>query len=151
MEYVIHGVKAEPGDPDSVMKCPDEEAEFFTIYVKHPNGEEHAVADYNSRAEAETDLAEYQAAKPYSGEPANVLPVQNLEQFSQLMTDWFSDKRKQVEYASTVPADVEIKAIIDGVERALTSSERQAFKAGLEITSAIFDKLPFEVVEQPNG
>lgn len=152
MEYVIHGVKLEPGSPDNLIKCPDEEATMFSIYVKNPvNGEEQAVADYGSREEAERDLVEYQTAKPYSGTPLNVLPVQNLEQFAQLMTDWFNANMEQVNLASNPPDDVDIKATIDGTERKLTHQERQAFVAGLQMTAAIFDKLPFDIVEQPNG
>jgi hypothetical protein len=87
-------------------------------------------------------------APQYGGEPVT-LPVQNLGQFAQLLTDWFNDCRAQVDHASLVPEDVNIRATIDGEERVLTPQERQAFVLGLQMTAAIFEKLPFETVPEP--
>lgn len=76
------------------------------------------------------------------------LPVENLQQFAQLMLDWHSDKQKQIALASSPPKDVTIKANINGKERALTDSERQAFLIGVQLAGEIFKTLPFETVEQ---
>lgn len=86
-------------------------------------------------------------APQYGGVPVT-LPVENLGQFAQLLTDWFGDCRSQVEFIRTVPDDAVVKATIDGTERALTPQERQAFLAGMEMTAAIFDKLPFVAVPE---
>lgn len=78
----------------------------------------------------------------------NILPVENLNQFAQLMVDWHTDGQKQIAQASNVPALVTIKAIINGKERTLRDSERQAFMAGVQVAGEIFKTLPFHFVEQ---
>lgn len=78
----------------------------------------------------------------------NVLPVENLDQFAQLMVDWHADGQKQIAQASNVPAGVVIKATISGKERTLRDSERQAFMAGVQVAGEIFKTLPFQFVEQ---
>jgi hypothetical protein len=75
------------------------------------------------------------------------LPVENLDQFAQLITDWHQDGKKQIALASNPPKEVTIKAIIHGKERALSPSERQAFIAGVQVAGEIFGKLPFQLVE----
>lgn len=76
------------------------------------------------------------------------LPVQNLDQFAQLMVDWHQDCVKQVALASNPPADVRIKAIIRGKEKTLNPNEREAFIAGVQVAGEIFKTLPFKFVEQ---
>lgn len=76
------------------------------------------------------------------------LPVQNLDQFAQLMVDWHQDCVKQVALASNPPSDVRIKAIIRGKEKTLNPNEREAFIAGVQVAGEIFKMLPFKFVEQ---
>jgi len=78
----------------------------------------------------------------------NVLPVQNLDQFAQLMVDWHTDCQKQVALASNPPKDVRIKATIRGKEKVLSVNEREAFMAGVQVAGEIFKTLPFQFVEQ---
>lgn len=146
--YTVHGVKPEDGNPDNLIRVSDEEAEFFTVYLRNADGTEDAVADYPSRQEAEEELERYKAQKPYSGESINVLAVQNLDQFAQLMVDWHTDGQKQIALASNPPKDVRIKATIRGREKVLSISERDAFIAGVQVAGAIFKTLPFQFVEQ---
>lgn len=146
--YTIHGVKPEEGSEDNLIRVPDEEAKFFTVYLRNADGTEDAVADFPTREEAENDLAKYKAAAAYSGEKLEVLPVQNLDQFAQLMVDWHTDGQKQIALASNPPKDVRILATINGRERALSKTERQAFIAGVQVAGEIFKTLPFQFVEQ---
>lgn len=74
------------------------------------------------------------------------LPVENLDQFAQLMVDWHTDGQKQIALASNPPNEVNIKAFIHGKERNLSPSERQAFVAGVQVAGEIFAKLPFQLV-----
>ena len=74
------------------------------------------------------------------------LPVENLDQFAQLITDWHTDGQKQIALASNPPNEVNIKAFIHGKERSLTPSERQAFIVGVQVAGEIFAKLPFQLV-----
>lgn len=76
------------------------------------------------------------------------LPVQNLDQFAQLMVDWHTDGQKQIALASNPPKDVRIVATINGRERVLSKTERQAFMAGVQVAGEIFKNLPFQFVEQ---
>lgn len=76
------------------------------------------------------------------------LPVQNLDQFAQLMVDWHQDCVKQIALASNPPKDVRILATINGRERVLSKTERQAFVAGVQVAGEIFKTLPFKFVEQ---
>lgn len=76
------------------------------------------------------------------------LPVQNMDQFAQLMVDWHTDGQKQVALASNPPSDVRIKAIIRGKEKVLNPNEREAFIAGVQVAGEIFKNLPFQFVEQ---
>lgn len=146
--YAIHGVKQEPGNPDNLIRVPDEEAQFFSIYFN-----DQAVGDYNSRQEAEAELQHYvnlrvngdPASKP-EGQELPPLPVENLQQFAQLIADWHTDGQKQIALASNPPKEVNIKAFIHGKERSLTPSERQAFVAGVQVAGEIFAKLPFQYV-----
>lgn len=87
---------------------------------------------------------------PVSPEDKGVttLPVQNLDQFAQLMVDWHTDAQKQIALASNPPKDVRILATINGKERTLRDSERQAFIAGVQVAGEIFKTLPFQFVEQ---
>lgn len=78
----------------------------------------------------------------------NIQPVQNLDQFAQLMVDWHTAGQKQIALASTPPKEVVIKAFINGKERVLTNAERQAFVAGVQVAGEIFKNLPFQFVEQ---
>lgn len=87
------------------------------------------------------------APVPDTGRQLPPLPVENLDQFAQLITDWHQDGQKQVALASNPPKEVTIKAIIHGKERSLTPSERQAFVAGVQVAGEIFGKLPFQLVE----
>ena len=80
-----------------------------------------------------------------------VVPVATVDDFARLVIDWFSDCQEQLGYAAQVPENVDIKATIDGVERSLTSTERQAFMAGVAVVGEIFKKLPFEAVPAPEG
>ncbi len=83
-----------------------------------------------------------------NGKELPPLPVQNLDQFAQLMIDWHTDCQKQIIMASNPPPDVRIRAIIRGKEKVLSLSERQAFIAGVQVAGEIFKTLPFEFVEQ---
>ncbi|QYN79867.1 terminase small subunit [Kosakonia phage Kc283] len=159
--YAIHGVKQEPGNPDNLIRVPDEEAQFFSIYFN-----DQAVGDYPSRQAAEAELQHYvnlrvngdPSSKP-EGQELPPLPVENLSQFAQLIKDWHDDNQKQIALASNPPKEVVIKAIINGKERVLSASERQAFIAGVQVAGAIFKDLPFKIaveeveaaVEQSNG
>lgn len=78
----------------------------------------------------------------------NIQPVQNLDQFAQLMVDWHTDGQKQVALASNPPSHVRIKAIIRGKEKVLNPNEREAFIAGVQVAGEIFKNLPFQFVEQ---
>lgn len=82
------------------------------------------------------------------GKGVTPLPVQNLDQFAQLMVDWHTDGQKQIALASNPPKDVRIKATIRGKEKVLTPNERDAFIAGVQVAGAIFKTLPFQFVEQ---
>ncbi|EIV0540740.1 hypothetical protein L7B14_004210 [Salmonella enterica] len=82
------------------------------------------------------------------GKGVTPLPVQNLDQFAQLMVDWHTDGQKQIALASNPPKDVRIKATIRGREKVLSISERDAFIAGVQVAGAIFKNLPFQFVEQ---
>lgn len=151
--YAIHGVKQQPGFPDNYMKCPDEEAVFFTIYFLNPEGQEEAMGDYPSREAAESELQHYVNLRVYGdptakpeGQELPPLPVENLQQFAQLIADWHQDGQKQIALASNPPKEVNIKAFIHGKERSLTPSERQAFVAGVQVAGEIFAKLPFQLV-----
>lgn len=151
--YAIHGVKQEPGSPDNFMKCSDAEALFFTIYFVNPDGHEEAVGDYPSREAAEAALQHYVDLRVYGdptakpeGQELPPLPVENLQQFAQLISDWHQDGQKQIALASNPPKEVNIKAFIHGKERSLTPSERQAFVAGVQVAGEIFAKLPFQLV-----
>lgn len=146
--YAVHGVKPEDGNPDNLIRVSDEEAEFFTVYLRNADGTEDAVADYPSRQEAEEEIERYKAQASYSGESVNVLAVQNLDQFARLMVDWHTDGQKQIALASNPPKDVRIKATIRGREKVLSISERDAFIAGVQVAGAIFKNLPFQFVEQ---
>lgn len=153
MLYSIHGVKQEPGFPDNYMTCPDEEAESFTIYFVNPEGQEEAMGDYPSREAAEIELQHYVNLRVYGdptakpeGQELPPLPVENLQQFAQLIADWHQDGQKQIALASNPPKEVNIKAFIHGKERSLTPSERQAFVAGVQVAGEIFAKLPFQLV-----
>lgn len=84
-----------------------------------------------------------------SQQKENVLPVENLAQFAQLMQDWFTGCKAQIAAASSVPDDVRIKATIDGKERTLNKYEREAFMRGIEVAGEIFKSLPFQTVEAP--
>ena len=159
--YTISGVKAEPGNPTNLIRVPDDEAEFFTIYFN-----DQAVGDFPSRKVAEATLEHYvnlringdTDADP-AGKQLPPLPVENLSQFAQLIKDWHDDNQNQIALASNPPKEVVIKAIINGKERALSSTERQVFIAGVQVAGAIFKDLPFKVaieeveaaVDQSNG
>ncbi len=82
------------------------------------------------------------------GKGVTPLPVQNLDQFAQLMVDWHTDGQKQIALASNPPKDVRIKATIRGREKVLSSNERDAFIAGVQVAGEIFKNLPFQVVEE---
>lgn len=49
-EYYVSGVRDLGGDCEIVA---DEQADFFSVYRRHPNGESEAVSDHATRAEAE--------------------------------------------------------------------------------------------------
>lgn len=87
------------------------------------------------------------APVPATGRQLPPLPVENLDQFAQLITDWHHDGQKQIALASNPPKEVTIKATINGKERALGTAERQAFIAGVQVAGEIFGKLPFQLVE----
>lgn len=144
--YSIHGVKPEDENTNNLIRVSDEEAKFFTVYLRNADGTEDAVADYPTREEAENALAKYKADAAYTGK--NVLAVQNLDQFAQLMIDWHTDCQKQIVMASNPPPDVRIRATIRGKEKVLSLSERQAFIAGVQVAGEIFKTLPFQFVEQ---
>lgn len=86
------------------------------------------------------------APVPSSGRQLPPLPIENLDQFAQLISDWHQDGQKQIALASNPPKEVNIKAFIHGKERNLTPSERQAFVAGVQVAGEIFAKLPFQYV-----
>ncbi|MCS5736940.1 hypothetical protein [Herbiconiux daphne] len=75
-----------------------------------------------------------------------VVPVATVDDFARLIADWHADGITQLEYVENVPGDVIVKAVIDGVERALTGTERQVFLAGVSVVRSIFEKLPFETI-----
>lgn len=85
-----------------------------------------------------------------SQEQNPVVPVNSIDDFAKLVSDWFTDCHAQLGYASNVPADVKIKATIDGKEKELTFKERQAFMAGVSVVGEIFKSLPFQTVEASN-
>lgn len=146
--YAIHGVKRNPDNWDALIQVPDEEAEFFTIFFN-----DQAVGEFDTRQSAEDSLQHYVNLR-VNGDPDAVpegkqlppLPVENLQQFAQLISDWHQDGQKQIALASNPPKEVNIKAFIHGKERNLTPSERQAFVAGVQVAGEIFAKLPFQLV-----
>lgn len=79
-------------------------------------------------------------------EANEVVPVQTVDDFARLMMDWHNDCKTQLNHVETVPGDVIIKAVIEGVERALTPVEREVFQAGVSVVKSIFEKLPFETI-----
>lgn len=149
--YEISGVKSEPGSPNDVVRCPDNEAEFYTLYQVF--GAEHAaVGDFNTREEAEAWKTRMENLPDTPVDPAGKqlppLPVENLNQFAQLMIDWHTNGQKQIALASNPPKDVRIKATIRGREKVLSIGERDAFIAGVQVAGEIFKNLPFQVVEE---
>lgn len=52
-EYYVSGVREVDGNCEIVA---DEEATFFTVYRRHPNGESEALSDHPTRAEAQANV-----------------------------------------------------------------------------------------------
>lgn len=148
--FEISGVKPELGHPNDLMRCPDDEAKFFSVYQVF-GAESVFVGDFDTRAEAEAWVEKMKNTddKPVdpNGKQLPPLAVQNLDQFAQLMVDWHGAAQQQIALASNPPANVSIKAIIGGKERTLRQSEREAFIAGVQVAGEIFKDLPFKFVE----
>lgn len=83
-----------------------------------------------------------------SQEENPVLPINDLNSFAQLMTDWFTDCRAQIQYASSVPDDIVVKLMYQNEEIELNSKEKEIFRQGVKVAMEVFHKLPFDVVEQ---
>lgn len=82
---------------------------------------------------------------------AEPIDITTPEQLADLTIAWFVDCKAQVDYVLTVPDDVNIKMVVDGVERELTPSERQIYKQGVATVSEIFKQLPFFASEVNDG
>lgn len=74
-------------------------------------------------------------------------PVETPDELAGLVFAWFADCQAQLKFISSVPDDAAIKMTIDGVERALTDTERQIYLQGVATTAEIFKQLPFHAVE----
>lgn len=140
--YEIHGCKPEVNGDGNIIRVPDQEAEFFTLYeVKE--GESQAIKDFTSREEAEKYLASKQ----------NILPVENHLQLGFLVADWHRNVCHHLMAVIEAPADIDLNVQFEGADQPeliTDPRERALFKLGVEYALSQFLKLPFTMEEDPN-
>ncbi|XAG95359.1 hypothetical protein MIF8_68 [Erwinia phage MIF8] len=74
---------------------------------------------------------------------ATPIDITTPEQIADLVVGWHIDCMAQIDYIKSVPDDAVIKMTIDGVERALTPTERQIYLQGVATVAEVFKQLPF--------
>ena len=75
----------------------------------------------------------------------DVRPIETLDDFETLVTQWHSNRISQVKHLASVPDDEQL--LINNV--ALVGEERSAFIQGLMVALTYFETLPFQVTEVP--